>query len=184
MGKRSLVERNQAAEAGEYRKAKRAKRPKTKRKTQRRIGLVYFMQTGGEGGPIKIGVTTTNPWARFETIMCGLPYDLALVAVVVTRDAYKLEKELHQRFDGLSIRGEWFKPALELLEWISANAMPWVLTRTETPRWWFTYWDTRTIEQMCADLTAAADGEKFFVSPKPEGVIGSHDDVRGCHDSN
>lgn len=75
---------------------------------------VYFIMD--EGGAIKIGHSIGNPLARLNGLQTGNPRPLKLlVAIPGGREA---EQELHQRFAGLRIRGEWFKPDPRLLGFI------------------------------------------------------------------
>lgn len=75
---------------------------------------VYFFQSG-ESGPIKIGVTN-NIRRRRDMIQTGA------VERIVNLGSYAGDKAeetaLHVRFAAHRIRGEWFRPADELLEWI------------------------------------------------------------------
>ena len=56
----------------------------------------------------KIG-HSVNPIARIEGLQIGNPYQLELVFVAPTTDHRKMEKELHNKFKHLCIRGEWFE---------------------------------------------------------------------------
>lgn len=82
-------------------------------------GYVYFVQVEGDG-PIKIGVSTGLPDNRVYSLQCACPYELRLVATFFGGRA--AEAGLHRRFKHLRLRGEWFRPAPELLEWIERFA--------------------------------------------------------------
>jgi hypothetical protein len=88
--------------------------------------IVYFVQSGS-GGPIKIGKTSGKPGNRLTGLRCGSAEELQLLGVI--QDAPEiLEKELHKRFSTLRVRGEWFRPDVELLHFIAEHAGPWVST--------------------------------------------------------
>lgn len=84
---------------------------------------LYFIQCGGEDGPIKIGKGTV-PRTRLSSLQSGCPYELRLLAVIPT--AAGSENPLHERFAAYHIRGEWFRCNPELLEMIRVhqNAAP------------------------------------------------------------
>lgn len=75
---------------------------------------VYFIQFGATG-PIKIG-TAVNIAMRLSTLQVACPEELR---VILTVDGGEYaEERLHARFSELRIRGEWFRPASELLEFV------------------------------------------------------------------
>ena len=75
---------------------------------------IYFVQD--ERGPIKIG-QTGNPYEfRHSGLQTGNPFELKLLLFVPS--CKYTEKSIHLRFDKYRIRGEWFEPAPELLEFI------------------------------------------------------------------
>lgn len=78
---------------------------------------VYFLQAAS--GPIKIGYTATLG-ARLRALRSGSPERLTLLGHVRASERY--EKAVHLRFQHLRLRGEWFRPADELLEYIQAVA--------------------------------------------------------------
>jgi hypothetical protein len=76
---------------------------------------IYFVQAGGPGRPVKIGYSNhlTNRLIGMQT---GCPDPLeVLLAVKGERGD---EADLHRRFKGLRIHGEWFRADLELLRYI------------------------------------------------------------------
>jgi len=80
--------------------------------------FVYFVQDD-RGGPIKIGKTQAEVRWRCVDLQIGYPFgELRLVGVMVGLGS--LEKELHQTFAPLWMRGEWFRPGEELLNFIAA----------------------------------------------------------------
>jgi len=76
--------------------------------------LIYFVQSGN-GGPIKIGVTTCLE-QRLAQLQkeCHKP----LHVLMTMRGDRSREKALHQRFVGCRLGGEWFDPHEELLWYI------------------------------------------------------------------
>lgn len=81
---------------------------------QRPPGFLYFVQQGLRG-PIKIG-WTCDLEKRVATLQTGNPEPLyVLVAVPCWPD---LEGVAHRVFAPYRLRGEWFSPAPQLLEYI------------------------------------------------------------------
>jgi hypothetical protein len=78
---------------------------------------VYFIQEG-RGGPIKIGVTERCPLKRLADMQTGCPKELRLLGQT-EGDRHK-ETELHHVFREHWIRGEWFRPHPEVLEFVRA----------------------------------------------------------------
>ena len=54
---------------------------------------------------VKIGVSE-NPPDRIGELQVGCPYELRLLATAI--GGYRFEKWLHETFDHLHVRGEWF----------------------------------------------------------------------------
>lgn len=83
--------------------------------------MIYFVQP--EGGPIKIGYTLNDLRKRmaYYQPQIGLPF-----FVLGTMEGVKEEESrLHQRFARLRLRGDWFRPEPELLDFIAAETIPW-----------------------------------------------------------
>lgn len=100
------------------RKAVMPKRKSTKSEAR----VVYFIQIG-EDGPIKIGMSRGNPIRRLQAMQTGMPYELRVMGVVA-EEFGRTEGQLHERFDHLRLRGEWFRPEADLIAFIKANAKP------------------------------------------------------------
>lgn len=83
--------------------------------------MIYFIQAG-EGGPIKIGYTSANPAVRMHSFQTGHHAELKLLAQY--EGASREERNLHIRFDGARIRGEWFHPVASLMEFIDEVNAP------------------------------------------------------------
>lgn len=62
-------------------------------------------------GPIKIGCAS-DPVARLAQLQTASPYPLSLIGYVPGGE--KLERELHQKYAHLRLRGEWFDCTVEL----------------------------------------------------------------------
>jgi hypothetical protein len=77
---------------------------------------VYFVQESGAGA-IKIG-TTKNVSTRVREMAVGTPHLLAVLAVI--EGNRNTEQALHRRFRHARIRGEWFRPVPELLDYIAS----------------------------------------------------------------
>jgi hypothetical protein len=71
-------------------------------------GCVYFFKHIGLT-PVKIGYTTSNsPISRFKDFKTYAPYGAEIVGFFQTKDANKIESELHQKFSSKRLDGEWF----------------------------------------------------------------------------
>jgi hypothetical protein len=77
--------------------------------------IVYFIQ-GIKGGPIKIGVTN-DVARRLSALQNGAPDKL--VVLLTAEGDREVEEEVHRKFSHLRLRGEWFEPAQELLQFIA-----------------------------------------------------------------
>jgi hypothetical protein len=73
---------------------------------------VYFAQRR-KGGLIKIGYSR-NVKPRMQTIRAK--------AIGAVPGAREVEKKLHKQFAHLRVRGEWFRPDEDLMEYISTRA--------------------------------------------------------------
>lgn len=97
--------------------------------------MVYFVQPKS-GGLIKIG-TSLKLSVRLKALAkeAGCP----LVVLGVVKGEQRKEKELHHRFAIHRERGEWFRPAPELIRYISRHTRRWdgedecVRPRTKVP---------------------------------------------------
>jgi hypothetical protein len=78
---------------------------------------IYFIQMGGNEGPIKIGISV-NVAARLSGLQTASPEVLNLLGEFPGGE--EAERIMHAWFDHLRIRGEWFRPGKELLAFIMA----------------------------------------------------------------
>jgi len=78
---------------------------------------VYLLQHGARG-PIKIG-RAANPEKRVASLQTACPYEMRLL-VVVDNATKAVERGLHHKFAKYWIRGEWFRPSREILDWVAA----------------------------------------------------------------
>ncbi len=82
------------------------------------IKSLYFIRSGKEG-PIKIGIGY-DPSKRLVECQVGNPEELRLLGSKdIAGNAKIIEGEIHKKFKHLHIRGEWFTPAQELLDFIA-----------------------------------------------------------------
>lgn len=81
----------------------------------RGVKSVYFLQVGVDG-PIKIGFTA-DVESRVATLQTASPFPLRLLGRVPGDE--ERERAIHLEFAHLRLRGEWFSPAPELLEFIT-----------------------------------------------------------------
>ena len=59
---------------------------------------------------------SNKPKERLELFQVGSPIKLKIICII--EGTSKTEKKLHEDFKKYRIYGEWFKPELELLEYI------------------------------------------------------------------
>jgi len=78
------------------------------------LGYVYFIRTTEA---IKIGYTKNTP-SRFSNLQTSNPETLVFLGA--TRGTKEDERDLHQMFCHLQIRGEWFRVEEELLDYIKS----------------------------------------------------------------
>jgi len=79
---------------------------------------IYFVQQGRDG-PIKIGVAS-DVAARINQLQTGSAEPLRLLSV--RPGSRVVERQLHERFTGHRIRGEWFSPSDELMDYIGGSS--------------------------------------------------------------
>lgn len=70
---------------------------------------------------IKIGISVDTTY-RFRTLLAQNPHEITPIGFIPSQAAYMIERELHQRFEHLHHRDEWFHATSELREWIAAHA--------------------------------------------------------------
>lgn len=83
-------------------------------------GYVYFCQVDG-GGPIKIG-WAKDVYRRLQSLQTYCPYRLRSLAVLP--GTIQDETQHLKRFSEYHIRGEWFRPEAELVEYIATLSPP------------------------------------------------------------
>lgn len=76
---------------------------------------VYFVQAMTDEAPIKIGISW-DVYHRFHNLRTASPFELELLGTIT--GGKEREQEIHRRFAHLRMRGEWFRPAPELLAFI------------------------------------------------------------------
>lgn len=105
--------------ASEYDAARYAVTGPPGRKKKSKRGYVYFVQAG-VGGPVKIGMAASVD-KRLADLQQAHYEQLVLLACFASEDCYYDEQELQKRFSNLRIRGEWFRPGAELLNYVKEN---------------------------------------------------------------
>lgn len=83
--------------------------------------MIYFAQAG-DGGPVKIGLTTGDPWKRAAALQTGCP--LPITVLGVTDGGEDEERRLHETYGDLRKQGEWFAPDESLLNEIKRISRP------------------------------------------------------------
>lgn len=82
-------------------------------------GFVYLLQS--PTGAYKIG-RTRDPKNRLKTFEIKLPFEVSFICTIQTTDMYRLEHDLHVRFAGKRVNGEWFVLEVEDIEYIKGLA--------------------------------------------------------------
>lgn len=77
--------------------------------------MIYFIQNT-ETKHIKIGYSD-NVRSRLSDLQISSPYELAILTIC--EGGIEVEKELHDKFNGHYVRGEWFNPSEELISYIN-----------------------------------------------------------------
>jgi hypothetical protein len=85
------------------------------RENRHRLTWIYTIQQGDDG-PVKIG-KAKKPSERIATLQQANP--ATLNGIAAWRDFPEEEKRLHREFAKYRIRGEWFEPAPELIEYVT-----------------------------------------------------------------
>ena len=82
--------------------------------------MVYFVTTKWDGviQAVKIG-HSFKPTIRLGNLRSSNPGELSLEAVIEGAGSQE-EAELHRRFGQHRIRGEWFRPGADLMEFIES----------------------------------------------------------------
>jgi hypothetical protein len=98
-------------------------RPKTAvpKTPQPRTSKIYFCQTGGPEGPVKIGISVSLA-GRLSSLKTGHHDDLKLLATI--NGGRKNEAALHRRFKEYHKRGEWFEFGPRLAKYIASLPKP------------------------------------------------------------
>lgn len=84
---------------------------------------VYFAQQNNNG-PVKIGITKNNIIMRISALKVSSPYLIRLVGYIKTPFPEDLENDLHYAFKKHRIRGEWFKPDIEIWNFVKKEVIP------------------------------------------------------------
>ena len=83
--------------------------------------LVYFIQQG-KTGPIKIGYTDGELKKRIRSLQTANPSQLRCIGYVKPGTT-ETECDLHYEFSKYRMAGEWFKPDISILEFISGRKL-------------------------------------------------------------
>lgn len=86
---------------------------------------VYFIQTAGPDGPVKIGVAT-DIRTRLAALQTAHPWELKVLGYEHIDDEssrYAREQFLHQRFAADRMSGEWFRASQALLRLAMAHQL-------------------------------------------------------------
>jgi len=89
--------------------------------------VVYFVQ-GGDGGPIKIGITE-DVRRRLQCMQSDSPLLLRVLGIIPSAGLSD-ETALHRRFAFCHLHGEWHEPHPDLLAFIERTAVRVAFPRT------------------------------------------------------
>ena len=79
------------------------------------ISMIYFIQNT-ETKHIKIGYSD-NVRNRLSDLQISSPHELTILTIC--EGGIELEKELHNKFNDYYVRGEWFNPSEELINYVN-----------------------------------------------------------------
>ena len=82
--------------------------------------MIYFMRAGNDG-PIKIG-HSGNPESRRKNLQTAHYHELEIIGVMP--DDADVEGRLKKQFAAHRIRGEWFEPVPEIIDFIRTHCSP------------------------------------------------------------
>jgi hypothetical protein len=85
--------------------------------------MLYFFEqhiNPSEYGPIKIGVSA-DPRTRLRQIQTGSPYEVSIMGV--WPQCPYTEEQIHAAFADYRMRGEWFRPEDDLVDFILRNCV-------------------------------------------------------------
>jgi hypothetical protein len=89
---------------------------------RRREGFVYFIRCPSNG-MIKIGWTADDPERRLRALSTGSPEEFERLGTIPGSCAD--EAALHRLFADSRVRGEWFRPNREIIEYIRVYTGIW-----------------------------------------------------------
>lgn len=92
-------------------------------------GFIYFVTAEAPSFPIKIGFTEKANGLRIKALQTGCPYRVIHLATVPGQ--YRDEKELHRRFAGQRLQGEWFTRSEDLMTLIASYQTGGRMTESE-----------------------------------------------------
>lgn len=72
-------------------------------------GYVYFLQSEDDRKLIKIGKTTRDPNERVAEYDLLLPFETRIMHAFKCEDVDVSEAFMHDMFDDVRVRGEWFR---------------------------------------------------------------------------
>jgi len=80
--------------------------------------MIYFIQSGF--GPIKIGFTDQEVYARIADLQTGSPYPLRLLGIM--EGTLGTEKAIHEHLSESNLNNEWFMPTEQVIMFINKYA--------------------------------------------------------------
>lgn len=126
--------------------------------------MAVYIARRGSDGPVKIGYTKHASGARrFVALQTAIPEQLTMLRLL--DGGVELERALHERFDAIRIRGEWFAYSKEMAGDLGASDLP--IEEPKPPRkrkWWLHHGYGPKIEGII-ERHEALNGELDHVTP-------------------
>ena len=82
--------------------------------------MIYFIQSGNDG-PIKIGYSKSDKTLMRRIYAMQTFNSKTLNLLKTIEGGFKEERKIHRLFEYLKLMGEWFKPDMELIEFIDKD---------------------------------------------------------------
>lgn len=89
-------------------------KPKVAAEPKSKSGFIYIIE---HQGVHKIGIAR-NVLNRIKTIK--LPHEVKVIKTIITNNMLFAERQLHERFEGKRLNGEWFQLDHDDLQWLCA----------------------------------------------------------------
>ena len=87
------------------------------------LKVVYFAQDT-RGGEVHIGLAPYRKLDKhLEQLQVGNPAELKLLGIIQARNAAALVRELRATFSDARVRGTWFRPVPDLMDYVRTRSV-------------------------------------------------------------